>query len=61
MMKNASTVQNVNLYLSEARIDKVSINEVGILFQFLQNFPAFSLSVLSSVRIYVAYFGAGTG
>lgn len=26
MMKNPETVQNVNVYLSEAQIDKVSIN-----------------------------------
>jgi len=33
MMKNPGTVQNVNLYLSEAQLDKVSIDEIWILFK----------------------------
>jgi len=39
MMKNPETVQNVNLYLGEARIDKVRINEISeFVFEFLPDF-----------------------
>jgi len=42
MMKNPETAQNVNLYLGEARIDKVCVN-CGSSSEFLgEFFPGFS-------------------